>query len=346
MLGYHLSRRAKHFSWPLATKPRSTLPAPARNPRSTPARSSASLIPLQLAKMPDFSPDRFPPPPLGLAATCTNLMLSAGSGIGLAVARQLVIDGLRRIALVDLSADSLDTATTALRSLASPTGPVLELRALPADCSRDADVEAAVAATVDAFGRVDVCFNAAGVSGEFGGTAATGVEDLDRVLGLNLRGAWLCERAQIRQFLKQEMRDVRLWGADGESSTGLPFQTRGSIVNVGSLASHRAIPSLSPYIMAKHGVLGLTKADASDYAKDGIRVNCLCPGWIATNMTKRLVDGDSVAVSMGSEMNARAPMARWGKPEEVAFVACFLLSDKASFVTGTSVSVDGGYLAC
>lgn len=80
-------------------------------------------------------------------------------------------------------------------------------------------------------------------------------------------------------------------------STGLPIKTRGSIVNVGSLCSHFAIPNLNPYIMAKHGVLGLTKGDAMDYAPQGIRVNCICPGWIATKMTSELVDGAATEVS-------------------------------------------------
>lgn len=126
------------------------------------------------------------------------------------------------------------------------------------------------------------------------------------------------------------------------SRTGLPLKTRGSIINLGSLTSHLAIPALTPYIMAKHGVHGLTQADALDYAKEGVRVNCICPGWIKTAMTESLWSDPEV----GDQVSGRAPMSRWGHPEEIAYMASFLLSDRASFVTGTSTPVDGGYMAC
>ncbi|KAK0117578.1 hypothetical protein ONS95_011913 [Cadophora gregata] len=254
----------------------------------------------------------------------------AASGIGLAVARQLLLDGVTQIAVVDISNESLTTAATDLQS-SSPKAQILQIAA---DCSSESEVDGAVQKTVEKFGRLDVCFNAAGMAGGFSGIADMDVADMDKVLGLNLRGVWLCERAQIRQFLKQDERDV---------NTGLPLKTRGSIVNVGSLCSHFAIPTLTPYIMAKHGVLGLTRADAMDYATHGVRVNCICPGWIATKMTSALVDGEMI--DMGNKVISRAPISRWGYPQEVAFMACFLLSDRASFVTGSSITVDGGYNA-
>jgi NAD(P)-dependent dehydrogenase (short-subunit alcohol dehydrogenase family) len=155
--------------------------------------------------------------------------------------------------------------------------------------------------------------------------------------------------------------------------TGLKLKTRGSIVNVGSLCSHVAINTLSPYIMAKHGklpflqlrdptdscagVLGLTKADALDYAKEGIRINCISPGWIKTKMTEPLWSSpiastynpyESIALTtvQGVTLAARAPMNRFGLPEEVAYLVSFLSSDKASFITGGDYGVDGGYRAC
>ncbi|CZT02415.1 related to dehydrogenase [Rhynchosporium agropyri] len=254
----------------------------------------------------------------------------AASGIGLAVARQLLLDGILQIAILDISPSTLTAASTSLQA-SSPKAKILQIKA---DCSSEGDVNGAVEKTVAEFGRLDVCFNAAGMGGGFGGIAELEVSELDRVLELNLRGVWLCERAQIRQFLKQEMRAV---------NTGLPLQTRGAIVNVGSLTSHFAIPNLSPYIMSKHAVLGLTKADALDYGPQGIRVNCICPGWISTKMTSALVDGKMS--QMGETVISRAPMSRWGHPEEIAYMTSFLLSDRASFVTGASMNVDGGYSA-
>jgi len=167
------------------------------------------------------------------------------------------------------------------------------------------------------------------VGGGGGKTTDRTTEGYDFIVGVNMRGLWLCERAEIKQMLKQELRDV---------STGLPVKTRGSILNVGSLTSHLAVPRLSPYIMAKHGVLGLTKADAVDYASEGIRVNAICPGWIKTAMTEPVWNMD--------ELVNRCPMRRWGLPDEIGFTSSFLLSDKASFITGASINVDGGYGAC
>ncbi|CZR61244.1 related to dehydrogenase [Phialocephala subalpina] len=254
----------------------------------------------------------------------------AAGGIGFAIAKQLILDGITKIAVLDISADGLSSSFSPLSSSS------VKVLQMVIDCSSEAEVDAAVEKTVKEFGRLDVCVNAAGISGSKAdrgkGTAALEKNNVEKVLGLNLMGVWICERAQIRQFLRQEARDV---------STGLPLKTRGSIVNLGSLTSHRAIPNISPYIMAKHGVLGLCRSDALDYGKDGIRINCICPGWIKTGMTEDLWKG-----AHGDVVSGRAPMARWGHPEEVAYMASFLLSDKASFVTGASIAVDGGYSAC
>tara|TARA_R110002060_G_scaffold75049_1_gene84570 strand:- start:548 stop:976 length:429 start_codon:yes stop_codon:yes gene_type:complete len=129
----------------------------------------------------------------------------AASGIGLSVARQLLLDGITKIAILDISSESLSTAATDLQS-SSTQAQILQIAA---DCSSESDVDGAVQKTVEKFGRLDMCFNAAGMSGASRGIADMDVSEMDKVLGLNLRGVWLCERAQIRQFLKQEERPLR-----------------------------------------------------------------------------------------------------------------------------------------
>lgn len=136
----------------------------------------------------------------------SSRIIGAGSGIGLAVAHRLALDGIKNIALVDITETSLASAVQSLDGLKMDNMTFLPISA---DCSVEEQVESAVASTVQKFGRLDVCFNAAGIAGQQGAIAEQSTENLDKVLGLNLRGLWFCERAQIQQMMKQELRPVR-----------------------------------------------------------------------------------------------------------------------------------------
>ncbi|PQE27327.1 hypothetical protein CJF32_00000281 [Rutstroemia sp. NJR-2017a WRK4] len=250
----------------------------------------------------------------------------AASGIGLAVTRQLILDGVLYLALIDVSSDALTKAQESLSEIVAASKEPVHLLLLPTNCAAESEVDLAVQQTVEKFGRLDICFNGAGIAGSFGHTADATAENLGGVLDVNLKGVYFCEKAQLKQMLKQDLRDV---------CTGLPLQTRGAIVNVGSIASHSGLIGAAPYVMAKHGVLGLTRTDSATYASQGIRVNCLCPGWITTPMSKNVQENEAY----------RTPVGRFGLPEEVAYMASFLLSDRASFVNGSEVSVDGGWSA-
>ncbi|KAH8665875.1 hypothetical protein BGZ60DRAFT_58000 [Tricladium varicosporioides] len=253
----------------------------------------------------------------------------AASGIGLATARQLVLDGVLNIALVDINPTILATASSSLTSLAPST------RLLPilANCTQESEVDAAVEKTLDHFGHLDFAVNAAGISGASRLIEEMSLDELDHVMNLNLRGVWLCERAEVKAMMGREERGL---------VNGLPFKTRGSIVNISSIMGITSrISKLAPYTMAKHGVIGLTKSVACDYAQKGIRVNSISPGWIKTAINES-VHGNPAS---SEHVMKSFPMGRWGVPEEVAYLISFLLSDRASFITGSNHVIDGGLTA-
>jgi NAD(P)-dependent dehydrogenase (short-subunit alcohol dehydrogenase family) len=188
------------------------------------------------------------------------------------------------------------------------------------DVSKAADVESLVKKTVDAFGRLDVAFNNAGVEGRLLPLAEQTEENWDYVHGINLKGVWLCLKYEIQQMLKQ--------------------RRGGAIVNMSSVAGLIGAAQFGVYIASKHGVLGLTKSAAMECATHGIRVNAVCPAVIETEMSERAF-ADPV---VNRRMLSLHPLGRFGQAMEVAEAVLWLCSDKSSFTTGQSIGIDGGFL--
>lgn len=187
------------------------------------------------------------------------------------------------------------------------------------DVSNEGDVKNLVTKTIAHYGRLDFAFNNAGIEGTPAPATECTNENWDKTININLTGVWYCMKYQIPEMLK----------------TG-----GGSIVNNASIAGLVGFGSMPAYVASKHGVVGLTKNVALDYAKQGIRVNAVCPGVIHTPMIDRFTGGDQAAMD---QLKAGKPMGRIGQPEEIAETVIFLCSDGASFITGQSIAVDGGW---
>jgi NAD(P)-dependent dehydrogenase (short-subunit alcohol dehydrogenase family) len=188
------------------------------------------------------------------------------------------------------------------------------------DVSSEADVKALVEKTVASYGRLDVVFNNAGIDSPMKPLHEQSVEDFDKLMAINVRGLFLCMKYQIKQMLAQ--------GA-------------GVIINNSSLGGIVGFAGVSPYIASKHAVMGLTRSAALDYAKQGIRINAVNPGLIATEMMNRAT---ATGVTL-EQFASLVPMGRMGLSEEIAATVVFLCSDAASYITGQSLLVDGGYAA-
>jgi NAD(P)-dependent dehydrogenase (short-subunit alcohol dehydrogenase family) len=189
------------------------------------------------------------------------------------------------------------------------------------DVSKEADVKNLIDKTIAIFGRLDYAFNNAGVEGASSSTQDCTEENWERTLGVNLKGTWLCMKYEIPQMLKQG---------------------KGAIVNNASIAGLVGFQGIPAYVASKHGVIGLTKNAALENAKSGIRVNVVCPGVIKTPMIDRFTGKQK---EVEKQFESMEPIGRLGLPEEVAEAVIWLCSDGASFVTGHSLVVDGGWVA-
>ena len=242
------------------------------------------------------------------------LITGAAAGIGYAVAKMFAEAGAS-VALADANAEAVGKATESLVAAGH------HAVALECDVSDEAQVEEVVRRTVSLLGRLDVACNNAGIHVPAVEMADAAGTDFDHLMAINLRGVWNCMKYELVQMRQQ-----------GE----------GSIVNVSSTNGLIGNPGLGAYTASKHGVIGLTRSAALDYAPKGIRVNAVCPGAVHTPMIERAIAAYPDAMKTVIES---IPLGRLGRPEEIASAVVWLSSPQASFATGSIVVIDGGYTA-
>jgi NAD(P)-dependent dehydrogenase (short-subunit alcohol dehydrogenase family) len=238
-------------------------------------------------------------------------MITGGSsGIGRAVAEAFIAKGHATV-IIDRDAQ----AGSRVAGMLAETG---ECRFVACDVADDGAVERAVGFTLEKYDRLDAAFNGAGIDGSTGKLfCEQSIEDFRHVMAVNAGGVWSCMRHQIPAML----------------ATG-----GGSIVNASSAAGLVAVPLMSAYVASKHAVVGLTKAAAVEYARQGIRVNAVCPGMVDTPMVRNSLSAQEI-----DALSEASPMGRIGTPEEIAATVVWLCEDSASYLTGQAIAVDGAW---
>lgn len=255
---------------------------------------------------------------MGLVEGKTVVITGAAAGIGRATALCFAAEGARVVVSDIDSNGGAETVTMIEKAGGTAT-------LITADVSKPADVAALIDGAVASYGKIDCAVNNAGIEGKIAPFADQTDDDFDKIIAVNLKGTFVCLKAEIAAMLK---------------SGG------GTIVNLSSVAGLIGFPGLSPYVASKHAVAGLTKNAALEYGKDGIRVNAVCPGGINTRMLDSLAEQATGGAQTSAQMmDPMHPIGRIGTPQEVAELIVWLSSARASFVTGAIIPVDGGFVA-
>lgn len=259
------------------------------------------------------------------------VVTGAGSGIGRACALAFAKEGAAGVALLDMNSKGLDETKAQIEGLGASDKKTRVLLYTLSVADEDA-VNSAIQKIATEFGRLDYLVNAAGIAMKHkGGAAFAETADWKRIVDINLTGSFFVLRAAAQIMLKQ---DHILSSIDGR-----PLQ-RGSIVNFSSIQGVAGVPMSTAYTATKHAILGLTRTASEDYAKDGLRINAICPGYTETPLT---TSDPMIAQAMKERVETAVPMARMGQPSEIADGVIYLAGGRSSFVTGTALMVDGGF---
>lgn len=246
-----------------------------------------------------------------------TFVTGAAGGIGFAVAKMFAEAGAR-VAMADIDCDGITRAAALLEKEGHEIWP------LTLDVANERQVEEAIRTTMEHFGRIDIAYNNVGIHAPVCPLADAERADFDRIVAVNLGGVWNCTKYEIRAMLEN--------GTDG-----------GRIVNCSSQSGLVGAANIAAYTASKHGVLGLTKCVALEYARQGIRINAICPGTSDTLMVQKAAE--NAPEHMAAIIEA-IPLGRMGKAEEIASAVLWLCSDYAGFAIGQTIAIDGGYTIC